>query len=222
MSTRTAIPGARSYLGGDLTKDEIVAMAKLFGHPRVRAAAIEEAEEIEDYAADAILYEGDLTIDGDFDTGDTGSSGEAEGTLLVVKGNLTVCGLYRDACNDAPDLVLVTGDLRAEDVITASHLEVRGNVVVANVVVGDFNDGAARIGGDLSARLFAPTDHHFDVAGSIRADYFVEGSNDCKSKTCAPGVAWIDVPLATFGFSAEDPDVAKIIKRLRERAPVLR
>lgn len=146
-----------------------------------------------------------------------------EGTLLVVKGNLTVRGLYRDACNDAPDLVLVTGDLRAEDVITASHLEVGGNLVVANVIVADLNDGAARIGGDLTARLFAPADHCFEVAGSVRSEYFVEGSNACKAKACPPAVTWTEVPLlAALGFSAEAPDIRKIISRLRERTAVLR
>lgn len=39
-------------------------MAQLFGHPRVRADAVEEAEAMEDYAADAIFFEGDLTIEG--------------------------------------------------------------------------------------------------------------------------------------------------------------
>ena len=147
--------------------------------------------------------------------------GEAEGTVLVVRGNLTVRGLYRDACNDAPDSILVLGDLRAEDMITAAHLEVRGSVVVSNVLIGDYNDGSAHIDGDLVARLFVPADHSFTIRGALRAEWFVKGSNELQAKTSPPAVTWRDVPFADLEFRRNDPDASELRKRLRAHQRIL-
>lgn len=218
MSKRTTIPGARSYRRGELSTTDLLAMADQFSHPALRRAARALVQEIEDSAVDALLVDGDLIIHGNLDTGDHGEreDGEPEATLLVVRGDLVVHGLYRDACNDAPDLVCVLGELRAEHVISAAYLEVQGNLRVAGIVVGDYNDGAAKIGGDLAARLFAPADHGFAVAGAIQVDYLIKGSHGLE-RGPAP-VPWADVPLASLGLHDEDRDAAAIIARLRAAA----
>jgi hypothetical protein len=83
----------RSDKNGDLSKAELVSIARLFRSEAVRAQLLDQAEEMDAYACDVLVFEGDLTVDGDFDTGDTGHDEiESEGTVLVVRGNLTVRG----------------------------------------------------------------------------------------------------------------------------------
>jgi len=197
---KTVLAKARSWKRGTLTAKELREMAKLVK----RSELTEMARSMDDYDGDAFVWDGDLVVDGDFRLAD------ADVTWLVVQGDLTVEGLY-----DAPDehsFVIVTGSLRAADIITASSLDVMGDVE-AGVVIGDYNDGGAHVRGDLRARLFAPTDHPFRVAGKVRAEHVLA---DGRGKPKKGETAWDDLPLVE-PFTLDD-----VLGRLRAGLPILR
>ncbi len=196
---KAALAKAKSWKRGTLTAKELVTAAKLVK----RSEITEMASAMDDYAGNAFLWEGDLVIDGDFCTTD------ADVTLLIVQGDLIVSGLY-----DAPDehsFVIVTGSLCAADIITASSLDVFGDVKATGVVIGDYNDGGAHIRGNLYAGLFAPTDHPFRIDGKVKADFTLPRDKPKKGET-----AWEKISLA------EPHHVDDVIGRLRKGLPILR
>ena len=71
------------------------------------------------------------------------------------------------------------------------------------------------------ARLFVPSDHYFEIGGAVRAEYFIEGSNELEAKTTTKPTTWNEVPLATFDFRRDDPDKSVLIERLRAHKPIL-
>jgi hypothetical protein len=82
--------------------------------------------------------------------------------VLAVNGSLVVDGLYRDY--DSPEsFLLVSGDMRARDVITMGYLNVDGSLTTGTLI-GDYNDGTARIGGDVRARVFYGEEHYFTTS----------------------------------------------------------
>jgi hypothetical protein len=110
--------------------------------------------------------------------------------------------------------VHVQGTLRAGDLITAGELVVGGDLTVSGTIVGDYNDGRARIGGNLTARLFAPTDHPFRVGGRVRAD-FVLARGSIADRAQLTETAWADLPLA------EPFDLGALCARVRSGRPIL-
>lgn len=121
---KTLLAKARSWKRGTVDAKELVALAKL----AQRSELAEMARAMDDYDGDAVVWDGDLVVDGDFRTAD------ANATLLIVRGDLVVSGLY-----DAPDehaFVIVTSSLRAGDVITASALDVLKDLHASGTVIG--------------------------------------------------------------------------------------
>ncbi len=156
------IANARSLRSGNVTSDEVRELVPLIRTKGVGGGIREMVDELDSYDGDIYIHDGDLTIAGDFDAGELGV------LLLWVKGTLTVEGGYRDT-DDPQTIVVVTGDLRARDVVTAGFLEVHGNMTVTGRVIGDYNDCQAWIGGDLTCSLFYPEEHYFNVGGWFRA-----------------------------------------------------
>lgn len=93
------------------------------------------------------LHRGDLTVDGDL-----------ESVLnLVVDGDLTVRGTLADDLEEAR--LVVSGDLRAENILSRHLLVVLGSLLVKGVVYADYNDWAFEVWGDaLRARAFLVSD----------------------------------------------------------------
>lgn len=93
------------------------------------------------------LHRGDLTVDGDLDS-----------TLnLVVDGDLTVRGTLTDDSGEA--LLVVTGDLRAGNVLSRQLLVVLGSLLATGVVHADYNDWCFEVWGDsLHARALVVSD----------------------------------------------------------------
>ncbi len=159
----------RSYRGGTLSLDDI---RHLIPMVPARSFAIEELDEFVAQpdgfgAADVCLHEGDLHVDGDLDTAKPWM------VLLVVRGNLTVTGAFLGDHHDAITRVIVTGDMRARDVVTAGLLSVHGDLSVERSLIGDDNHGRAIVGGDVSCELFYPEEHYFSVGGAFRARHLV-------------------------------------------------
>ncbi len=51
---------------------------------------------------------------------------------------------------------------------------VRGDLIVDEAVIGDYNDGSAQIQGSMVAKLFVPFDHYFEVLGESQVDECLE------------------------------------------------
>jgi hypothetical protein len=148
-----------------LTDEDLLRSAGLSKHDGIVAMLTEIADDgLEDYDGRFLRHAGDLHIDGSFDTDDH------DLTVLVVEGDLTVTGLCEDRSNDGPCVVLVQGDLRAKNVLTAGFLEVTGALRAEEAIVGDYNDGGLRVGGDLVAPLYLPFDHPWHVLGKVQAE----------------------------------------------------
>ncbi len=154
------IPGARSYKGGQVPRDEVLAAIARTTVDYKQKALRAGLDEIEDYDGDIFVVAGDLHIAGDLDL-------HKEGVyLLVVLGDLVVDGYYADL-DDPESWLLVTGSMRARDIVTAGWLEVHG-AVTTNRLIGDYNDCAAHLRGDVSAQLFYGEEHHFTIGGELR------------------------------------------------------
>ena len=160
---------------------------------------------------DVLYHEGDLEIDGDFRTGV-----ELALALLVVHGDLVVNGLFED-CLDQESVVVVTGDLRARNLISEGWLEVHGDVRVEGCAVFDHNYCTAEIFGGLSAGFIFTRYHHVEVHGQVIASLvagdaghiesphdfaFVEDHDPRLAELLVPKVVLIDGDVA--GEHGED------------------
>lgn len=164
------IPHARSALRDTLSAVEMEQLvAAHVRSPDVRGQAMEVARswaagpQYHPQDADVLFHDGDLEIGGDFRTGI-----EPWTQMLVVHGDLVVGGLLED-CLDPESLIVVTGDLRAGNLITEGWLEVQGGVTVDGCVLFEDNDCIAHIVGDLTAGLIFTQYHHVEVGGQVTA-----------------------------------------------------
>jgi len=149
----------------DLTPADLADLVETCHHPAVVELLREFLEDgTEDYDGRFLVVDGDSAVDGDLDTDDH------EITVLVVRGNLTVGGTFRDGCDDGPTVTVVLGDLQARNVVTAGLLEVLGDMRVEQAVVGDYNDGGALVHGRLVTDLFLPVEIRYEVRGALQAN----------------------------------------------------
>lgn len=122
----------------------------------------------------AVICDGDLSV-----TGDIVNRTLESGALLFVDGNLQVNNLIKSGAT-----VMVLGDVNAK-----------------GLVVGEYNDGVLRIGGDLDAAAYLLFDH----------DGFVRGTNSARSHSDDDG-EWQEVLVSEL-FDDEDdwhPNVGKL------------
>lgn len=141
---------------------------------------------IEENNIAAIATQGDLEIDGD-----VVNRMLEGGPMLFVDGKLTVRNVFKGGAT-----VIVLGD-----------------VLAGGIVVGEYNDGVLRIGGNLQAQSLMLFDH----------DGFVRGFTACPTYTDDDG-EWRDV-LEDYLFDSEDdyhPNVDKLIACQRGGMRLLR
>jgi tetratricopeptide (TPR) repeat protein len=155
-SQRRFLEQCRTLKKGTLTEQDIEELISLSKQKEFAEPLLSDYGEM-----DVALFEGDAIIDGDFLPDRWGLA------ALVVKGNLTINGLYRDF-DDPAGFTLVTGDLKAKDVITAGQLEIHGNLEVTHYLVGDYNDYSTLVCGDVSALFFFPENHYFEFKGKMK------------------------------------------------------
>lgn len=104
-----------------------------------------------------LVHEGALTVGSDLNL----PTAEDAPRVLVVKGDLTVKGIFRDA-GDPPTAVLVMGNMRADVLLCSGTLEVQGDLQ-ARIVLGGSSDNTCRVGGNLQADLFYSDEHFFEA-----------------------------------------------------------
>ncbi|MGV9312363.1 hypothetical protein ACWDR0_09200 [Streptomyces sp. NPDC003691] len=187
----------RSYQQDQISLAEVLPAIRRFHDGYKTERVTEMLDEIEHYTTDIRFADGDVYIPGDLDLAQEGIC------LLVVLGDLVVGGAYRDS--DHPEsFALVTGSMRARDVVTGGWLEVHGELRTDRLI-GDYNDCSARIGGDVHAGLFYGENHLFTIGGALRAEVVI-GRPVLETAAPPAGIA-LDDPRLLEHF---DPELLRV------------
>ncbi|MFH9655586.1 hypothetical protein ACH4MT_32420 [Streptomyces anulatus] len=191
------IANVRSYKKNQVSQAEVITAIGRF-HDDYKIKRVTTAlDAIEDYTGDVWFVDADLHIPGDLDLTDEGVY------LLVVLGDLVVDGAYGDS-DDPESFSLVTGNMRARDVVTGGWIEVHGDLRTDRLI-GDYNDCSAYIGGDVHAQLFYGEEHHFTIGGALIANAVI-GEPRLEIAT-RPAVIDIDDPRMLEHFDRDLLDV---------------
>jgi hypothetical protein len=211
----------RSWLAGEVTLEEIRKLTKGYEN----AAPLFDDELLQGSIYDIVVADGDLRVDGDLDTFKHKLIG------LVVKGNLTVTGLFTDT-DDPACGVFVAGDMTAARIITTGELGVQGTLTATEALVGFYNDYGAEIGGALVTPLFHPENHHFEIHGKLEARVVVGYGAEYRvpKRLKAETLARIPKRLADVLVDKviqreddeEELDSDALMDRVRKGLPVLR
>jgi hypothetical protein len=164
---------SKSFKKGTISMEEIHELADIskIGYLQKSIASLKERDAT---IYDLLVHEGDLIIDGGLNTFKSGF------TLLIVKGNLRVKGLYIDS--DHPETILIVqGNMFAKNIFTRGYLEIHGNLEVDHCLIGDYNHGATYVQKDTRAQLFYPENHYFKFLNEVEFGYQL-GEYESKNK----------------------------------------
>ncbi|UXI70073.1 polymer-forming cytoskeletal protein [Tahibacter amnicola] len=127
-------------------------------------AALQRADKVvhvDDYLREknltVYLHKGDLVVDGSFSNDDA----------LIVDGNLTIRGSYDDY-NPGIGVLLVTGDLRVENLVSWGTVAVNGRLDASGLVYAYYNDFTFEVGGPVKAQALVVYDKMSDY-GPVEA-----------------------------------------------------
>jgi hypothetical protein len=216
----------RSWLAGEATIEEIRSLTRSFEG----AEPLFDDDLLIESAYDIVVVDGDLDIDGDLETFKHNLIG------LIVRGNLTVGGLYSDT-DDPATGVFVLGDMTCARMVTTGELGVQGSLNVTEVLAGFYNDYSATIRGNVTTPLLHPENHHFEIGGKLSASHIVGHGAEYRfgasmrelAKSMIPGElrpVLVDEVLVSDGDGEADEDVeldsSAFIDRVRRGLPVRR
>lgn len=188
------IPGALSIFRETLDLKALKAVAEeTIRRNSIRKYLFRYMEQMEKYPdsgdADVLLHEGDLTIDGDFFTWIRPFTG-----WLIVRGNLEIKGSIGDSL-DPESSIIVTGDLRADNMVTRGWLEVHGDLRVRQNLIFLDNDCSTEIFGDVSAELVYTKYHYVKIHGSLTGAVISGDANRYKASNEYKFIAEDDVEI---------------------------
>lgn len=104
---------------------------------------------------------------------------------VCCMGDLTVEGDIINRTLEGGPLLFVGGNLATNNLIKAGAPIVVLEELRANgLVVGEYNDGAMRIGGDLTAEAYLLLDHDGFVRGSVNASTYSDEENEWREVLC--------------------------------------
>ena len=104
---------------------------------------------------------GDLALDWDAEDEDC-----PDGT--IVDGDLEVTGTIVNRNSDSGPFLLVTGDLRAKNLVTGgAEIVVLGDLIVDGVIFGFYNHGSITVHGATRAKAIITEYHSFDLRGRV-------------------------------------------------------
>ncbi|WP_044281893.1 polymer-forming cytoskeletal protein [Myxococcus stipitatus] len=168
--TRHLIPQAKRFSAGTLTAETALALVKKHARGTFAKSSTARAAKrfIEERAAgaradsDIVFHVGRLALE-ELTPGRRPRIG-----LLIVDGDLVVKGRYEDSL-DPESVVIVTGSLRARDVITRGFLEVHGDLVATQSLLFLDNDACGEVFGDVRAPFVYTNEHAVKVHGGVEA-----------------------------------------------------
>ncbi|TQF10372.1 hypothetical protein FJV41_39730 [Myxococcus llanfairpwllgwyngyllgogerychwyrndrobwllllantysiliogogogochensis] len=164
------LPKAQRFSAGTLTEESALALLKKHARGKfAKSSTLRSAKRFIEQRAggdradsDILHHVGNLTLE-ELVTGRRPRIG-----LLIVEGDLTVKGRYEDSL-DPESVVIVTGSLRARDVITTGFLEVHGDLVASQSILFLDNDACCEVFGDVSAPFVYTNYHAVKVHGGVKA-----------------------------------------------------
>lgn len=142
----------------------------------IRQAAEVVMEELDDLECDILMHSGDLCVEGNLAT--FRPPGAA---LFVVDGNLDVKGSFENAM-DPTCVVIVTGDLSAQNVINGGFLEVHGAVRASVATLFVDNDPCSEIFGDVEAPFVFTQYHSARIHGRLIASLYTGDDDTLETK----------------------------------------
>ncbi len=127
------------------------------------------------------IHEGDLILDKSF----------ASEYALIVKGNLTIHGIYDDYKNSYIGNVIVLGNLEADHLYSWGTLTVLGDIKVKGLIYNEYNDHVFETKGEIHCKAFYvddkqtiynrkllktefERDYDGNITGSSLVDFFVD------------------------------------------------
>jgi hypothetical protein len=147
-----------------------------FADSSVRQAAQVVLEDVSELASDVLVHSGDLKIQGDLVT--FRSPGVA---LFIVDGNLNVTGTFENGM-DPNCVMVVTGNLTANNIVNGGFLEVHGNVTAHNAAMFIDNDPCSEIMGSLVAPFVYTQYHSAKIHGSITSRLYTGDDDTLETK----------------------------------------
>ncbi|WP_158578819.1 leucine-rich repeat domain-containing protein [Spongiactinospora rosea] len=210
-------------------------MTELTPPPGYRIITAEEAEELfsvsdevafpyEDFTdeQEIRLYEGDLRVAGDLEPD---SDGDWVLFNMIVDGDLVVDGTLMWSDWSCGNFVLVTGDLRARNVVLLGcpDVAVRGDLVVSGGVVGKDGDngGVLTVGGRTQAQMIINTTY-FNMSFGTQPEAVLIG--DPYSTSCPVDFTSRELKaiLRPKLLKDDSMDTWKVVEALSAGRPVLR
>ena len=157
---------------------------------------------------DLLRVEGDnvaIYCKGDIKINDLSNFEKLGIRALIVDGNLDV-DMTINLSEDPKQLLFVTGNVTAKNIVTAGDLIVTESVTVSSCVIGDYNHGSTRIFGDLRARFFYPEEYFFGVDGGVHFTYAFGNPWRLNENTCPEVFNYNDVSVGDF-LNLLHPDI---------------
>lgn len=134
-------------------------------HPLLDAfLAINGADELRGQPRRLALFRHGLRWHTDFDLERIAEFGLHAG--VIVEGDVKVAGVFSQLTYTYPGQTLVSGTIHATSFGHGDgHMRVMGDVKVANIIYGEYNDGSLVINGAMHGRAFITLDHDMYAEG---------------------------------------------------------
>ena len=129
-------------------------------------------EDIRGCVDEAMVFEGDLTLEGDLDLN--------SGAVLIVTGNLVCSG---SVVTDETATLIVGKNLRARHLYLEGNLEVHGDATLRGVVYGFYEAGISRVYGTTRAAIGLLGNHDWESEAEeyeIGAQFSNHSQGHCK------------------------------------------
>ncbi len=98
---------------------------------------------------------------------------------LVCEGDVHVDGVLAQLTFTFLNDMVILGNVHAHSLAHSdSHLLIEGDLRVANVVYGEYNDGSLRITGDVHGKAFISGDHDMSADGKLHLPSYNSGYDD--------------------------------------------
>lgn len=134
-------------------------------------------EMVNNWSGPFLFYDGDVEHEGTF---------EADVRPTVIWGSLRVRGAIRDGRDHGHTLLVVLGNLEANDVIARSAFAVAGDVTVKGTFLGAIAEAkrssweVVAIGGTTRLSVLINAGHWFHLSGPVEADYIFGHFDDVE------------------------------------------
>lgn len=119
----------------------------------------------------AIVYEGDLNVDGNL-TADFFYSLNEEADFFLLKGNLTISGDFNPDEETFPNM-LILGNLKATNFQNGEELvAVSENATIENLLCGRYSHGGLKVDGKTTAK-YVINEEHLIILPNLKADFVI-------------------------------------------------